>query len=99
MSAPIVLFNSTSDGRKNVLHLEPQVPAAWQSFQVEHVRIGNSIVDLNWHSENGHFSLDLGNKGSKFHLKWIQARATGDTNGSVSLERDIMPGNTHLSIP
>jgi glycogen debranching enzyme len=88
-----------SDGRKNVLHLEPQVPAAWQSFQVEHVRIGNSIVDLNWHSENGHFILDLENKGSKFHLKWIQARASGDTNGSVSLERDIMPGNTHLSIP
>ena len=88
-----------SDGRKNVLHLDPQVPASWQSFKVEHVRIGNSIVDLNWHSENGHFTLDLQNRGPMFNFKWIQARTSGDANRSVSLERDIMPGNTHLSIP
>jgi len=32
----------------------------------------NSIVDLDWHSENGHFTLDLQNKGPMFHLKWNQ---------------------------
>lgn len=88
-----------SNGRKNVLHFEPQVPASWQSFQVEHVRIGNSIVDLNWHSENGHFTLDLQDVGPMFHLSWNQARTRLDAIPSASLERDIMPGNTHLSIP
>jgi cellobiose phosphorylase len=88
-----------SDGRKNLLHFEPQVPASWQSFQVEHVRVGNSIVDLNWHSENGHFTLDLKNAGPMFHLNWKQARTSRDAVPSSSLERDVMPGDTHLSIP
>jgi glycogen debranching enzyme len=87
-----------SDGRTNVLHLDPQVPSSWHSFQVEHVRIGNSLVDLSWHSDNGHFALDLHNNGPMFHLKWIQARTSGDGNRSVSLERDVMSGDTHLSI-
>jgi hypothetical protein len=88
-----------SDGRKNVLHFEPKVPASWQSFQVEHVRVGNSIVGLNWHSENGHFTLDLQNVGPMFHLNWNQARTSRDAIPSAFLKRDIMPGNTRLSIP
>jgi cellobiose phosphorylase len=88
-----------SDGRKNVLHFEPQVPTSWQSFQVEHVRVGKSIVNLNWHSENGHFTLDLQNAGPMFHLNWKQARISREAIPSASLERDIMPGDTHLSVP
>ena len=88
-----------SDGRKNVLRFEPQVPASWRSFEVEHVRVGSSIVDLKWHSENGHFTLDLQNLGPMFHLNWNQARPSLGAIPSASLERDIMPGNTHLSIP
>ena len=88
-----------SDGRKSVLHFEPQVPAPWQSLRVEHVHVGNSIVDLTWHSEDGHFTLDVQNAGPKFHLNWNQARIGRDATSPVSLERDIMPGNTHLSIP
>jgi glycogen debranching enzyme len=88
-----------SDGQKNVLHFEPQVPATWRSFRIEHVRVGNSIVDLNWHSENGHFTLDVQNVGPMFHLNWNQARTGRDATRSVSLVRDIMPGNTRLSIP
>jgi hypothetical protein len=34
-----------------------------------------------------------------FHLKWNQAKPSADALSSVSLDRDIMPGNTHLSIP
>jgi len=93
------MFGLEPDGRKNVLHFEPQVPATWQSFQIEHVRVGNSIVNLIWHSANGHFSLDVQNAGPMFHLNWNQARIGRDANSSLSLERDIMPGNTHLSIP
>lgn len=88
-----------SNGRTNVLQLDPQVPASWQSFRVEHVRIGNSMVDLNWHSDSGHFALDLHNDGPMFHLKWSQTRTSGDANHPVSLERDIRPGDTHLTIP
>ena len=87
------------DGRKNVLQFEPQVPATWQSIRVEHVQVGNSIADLNWHSENGHFTLDLQNTGPMFHLNWNQTRTSNDAIPSASLDRDIMPGNTHLSIP
>jgi glycogen debranching enzyme len=88
-----------ADGRKNVLHFEPQVPASYQSLRVEHVRIGKSIVDLDWHSEHGHFTLDLQNVGPMFHLSWTQVRTGHDASDPASLERDIMPGNTHLSIP
>jgi hypothetical protein len=88
-----------SEGRNNVLHFAPQVPASWQSLYVEHVRVGKSVVDLNWHSENGHFTLDLRNAGPMFHLSWTQARTGHDGIAPASLERDIMPGNTHLSVP
>jgi cellobiose phosphorylase len=88
-----------SDGRKNVLYFEPQVPASWQSLRVEHVRVGNSIVDLTWHTEDRHFTLDVQNAGRIFHLTWTQARTGRDAISPVSLERDIMPGNTHLNIP
>jgi hypothetical protein len=93
------MLGLASDGRKNVLDFEPQVPASWQSFQVEHVRVGKSIVNLNWHSENGHFTLDLQNAGPMFHLNWKQARASREAIPSASLERDIMPGYTRLSVP
>jgi hypothetical protein len=88
-----------SDGRKNALRFEPQVPASWQSLRVEHVRVGNSIVDLTWHAEHSHFTLDIQNVGPKFHLNWNQARIGLDAISPVSLDRDIMPGFTHLSIP
>jgi len=88
-----------SEGRNNVLHFAPQVPASWQSLYVEHVRVGKSVVDLNWHSENGHFTLDLRNAGPMFHLNWTQARTGHDGIAPASLERDIMPGNTHLGVP
>jgi glycogen debranching enzyme len=88
-----------SDGRKNVLRFAPQVPGSWQSLHVEHVRVDKSVVDLDWHSENGHFTLDLRNAGPVFHLGWIQAKTGQDAIPPVSLERDIMPGKTHLTIP
>jgi glycogen debranching enzyme len=88
-----------SDGRRNVLHFEPQVPASWQSFQVEHVRVGNSIVNLNWYSENGHFTLDVQNVGPMFHLSWTQVKAGKDALAPATLERNIPTGNTHVRIP
>jgi glycogen debranching enzyme len=88
-----------SEGRNNVLHFAPQVPASWQSLSVEHVRVGKSVVDLHWHSESGHFTLDLRNAGPMFHLSWTQARTGHDGIAPASLERDIMPGNTHLGVP
>jgi glycogen debranching enzyme len=56
-----------SEGRKNVMRFAPQVPTSWQSLHVEHVRVGKSIVDLDWHTENGHSTLDLRNVGPMFH--------------------------------
>ena len=88
-----------SEGRKNVLHFEPQVPTSWHSLHVEHVRVGNSVVDFSWHSENGHFTLDMRNAGPIFHLSWTQARTGKGGIAPASLERDIPTGNTHLSIP
>jgi glycogen debranching enzyme len=93
------MFGLASDARKNALHFEPQAPAAWHSFQVEHLRVGNSIVDLSWHRGDGHFELDVQNAGSMFHLNWIQAGASRNSMLPVSLERDILPGKTHLRIP
>jgi hypothetical protein len=87
-----------SEGRNNVLHFAPQIPPSWQSLYVEHVRVGKSVVDLQWHSENGHFTLDLRNAGPMFYLSWTQARTGHGGITPASLARDIMPGNTHLGL-
>jgi glycogen debranching enzyme len=88
-----------SDGLKNTLHFEPQVPANWKSFRVEHVRVGKSVVDLTWHSEDGHFTLEVENAGPMFHLDWNQTAKGIDWTNFATVSRDIMPGFTHLSIP
>jgi hypothetical protein len=41
----------------------------------------------------------LRNVGPMFHLSWTQTRTGHDAIAPASLERDILPGNTHLSIP
>jgi glycogen debranching enzyme len=87
------------DGRDNVLHFAPQVPMGWQSLLVEHVKVGKSIVDLEWHSENGQFTLDVKNAGPMFHLRWAQTQAGQNAIAPAFLERDIMPGNTRVSLP
>jgi hypothetical protein len=88
-----------SDGRNNVLHFAPQVPTSWQSLLVEHVKVGKSTVDLEWHSENGQFTLDVKNAGPMFHLRWAQTQAGQNAITPAFLERDIMPGNTRVSLP
>lgn len=88
-----------SDGRNHVLHFAPQVPISWQWFNVEHVRVGKSVVDLEWHSEDGHFTLELQNAGPMFHLRWTQSKTRRNAISPALLERDIPPGNTRLSIP
>jgi len=87
------------DGRNSVLHFAPQVPTSWHSLLVEHVKVGKSIVDLEWHSENGQFTLDVKNAGPMFHLRWAQTQAGQNAIAPAFLERDIMPGNTRVSLP
>ena len=87
------------EGQNNVLHFGPQIPISWQSLHVEHVRVGKSFVDLDWHSEKGHFTLDVRNRGPMFHLTWTQAGSGGNAITPVSVDRDIMPGNTRVSLP
>ena len=88
-----------SDGRTGVLQFAPQVPPSWNSLRVEHIRVGKSDVDLEWHSQNGSFTLEVRNAGPQFHLRWMQGRTGHDTTAPAPIERDIMPGTTRLSIP
>jgi glycogen debranching enzyme len=87
------------DGLKNVLHFAPQIPASWQSMRVEHIRVGKSVVALEWHSDKGHFTIDVKNVGPTFHLSWTQTEAGHNAIAPGFLERDIMPGNTRVSLP
>jgi glycogen debranching enzyme len=87
------------DGRTNVLHFAPQVPNSWQSLRVEHIKVGKSVVDLDWHSDKGHFTIDVKNIGPIFHLSWTQTEAGQNAIAPAILERDIMPGNTRVSLP
>jgi len=88
-----------SDARNNVLHFAPQLPASWESVRVEHVRVGRSIVDLDWHAGQERTTLDVRNAGPAFHLVWTEARAVDDATAPAVIERDIPPGSTHLSLP
>lgn len=87
------------DGLKNVLHFAPQLPTSWQSLHVEHIKVGKSIVDLDWHSDKGHFTMNVKNVGPMFHLSWTQTEAGQNAIAPASLEREIMPGNTRVSVP
>jgi cellobiose phosphorylase len=88
-----------SDARDNVLHFAPQLPASWESVRVEHVRIGRSTVDLDWHATQGRVTLDVRNTGPAFRLAWTEARAGDHATIPILIERDIPPGSTHLSAP
>jgi len=87
------------DGLKNVLHFAPQGPTSWPSLRVEHIKVGKSVVNLEWHSDKGHFTVDLKNVGPMFHLSWTQTEAGQNAIAPASLERDIMPGSTRVSLP
>ena len=87
------------DGRNNALHFAPQVPKSWQSLRVEHIKVGKSVVDLNWRSEKGHYTLDVKNAGPMFHLSWTQTQIGQNAMASVFFERDIMPGSTRVNLP
>jgi glycogen debranching enzyme len=88
-----------ANATKRVLHFAPQIPESWPSVRAEHVRVGNSIVDLAWRATRGRVTLELRNTGPAFHLVWTQAGTGEDAAGRSALERDIPPGSTSLSLP
>lgn len=76
------------DARRNVLHFAPQPPSAWRSLKVERVRVGKSVVDLEWRNDGGKASLEVRNAGPAFRLAWV--------GGS---EQVIPAGNTRVVSP
>jgi len=85
------------DAREATLRFAPQMPPSWNSLRVEQVHVGHSTVTLDWHSENGRFTLGIQNQGPQFKLLWTQNSTRHDA--PTRLERDILPGNTYLSVP
>ncbi len=95
LSAAIAgMLGLEADARHNVLRFAPQPPQAWRSVKVENVRVGKSVVDLEWRSEGGKASLDVRNTGPAFRLMWSQDAADGESGGRV-----IPSGRTRLSSP
>lgn len=60
-----------ADARHNVLRFAPQPPQTWRSLKVECVRVGKSVVDLQWRNEDGKVSLEVRNTGPAFRLVWV----------------------------
>jgi hypothetical protein len=67
--------------------------------RVERVRVGKSVVDLDWQAANGRVTLDVRNTGPAFRLRWTQPGIGKHAPGPAVLERDIAPGKTRLSVP
>jgi glycogen debranching enzyme len=88
-----------SDARNNLLQFAPQLPASWQTVRVERVRVGKSVVDLDWQATNGRVTLYVRNSGPAFRLRWTQPGIGKHAPGPAVLERDIAPGETRLSMP
>lgn len=80
-----------ADARGNVLRFAPQPPQGWHWLKAEHVRMGKSVVDLEWRNENGKASLDVRNNGPALRLVWVQA--------GVETSSEIPPGHTRLAAP
>ncbi|MDQ6646227.1 MAG: hypothetical protein M3Y93_03200 [Pseudomonadota bacterium] len=93
------LLGLDADARTNTLRFAPQMPASWHDVRVQHVRIGNSRVDLRWHEHDGRATLEVSNSGPEFRLRWSQApRDDGDVAPLV-VERRIAAGSTRLTMP
>ncbi len=85
-----------SDARNNLLEFAPQLPASWQALRVEGVRVGKSVVDLEWQATDGWVTLNLNNSGPAFRLRWTRP---GKTSPPAVLDRDIPRGHTRLVLP
>lgn len=88
-----------SNTQTNTLHFEPQPPNSWHTLDIEHIRIGDSLVDLHWRSENGKASLDVRSAGPRFHLEWVQPSSAHPGSAPIVLKHDVDPGDTHLILP
>jgi hypothetical protein len=80
-----------ADARHKVLRFAPQPPQAWRSLKAERVRVGKSVVDLEWRNEGGKASLEVRNSGPAFRLVWTQ--------GGAETSSEIPPGHTRLGAP
>jgi hypothetical protein len=52
------LLGIEADALHRNLHLEPHLPAAWNSAQVKHVRIGDDLVDLAFQRRGNQLAID-----------------------------------------
>lgn len=82
----------------DTLHFAPQPPASWRMLRVEHIRVGERRIALDWRIENGRAELAIDNAGPAFRLRWTQAAVDGATGASV-IEREIAHGRTRLNAP
>ena len=88
------------DARSNTLRFTPQLPASWHEVRVQHVRVGDSRVDLHWEEHAGHATLEVHNSGPAFRLRWSQApRESGHGAALSSVTRRIATGTTQLTLP
>jgi hypothetical protein len=88
-----------SDARNNLLQFAPQLPASWPTMRIERIRVGRSVVDLDWQATNERVTLDVQNTGPAFRLRWTRPGIGKRAPGPAVLERDIAPGKTRLSMP
>jgi hypothetical protein len=67
--------------------------------RVERVRVGKSVVDLDWQATNKRVTLHVYHTGPAFRLRWTQPGFGKHAPGPAVLERHIAPGKTRLSMP
>jgi glycogen debranching enzyme len=86
-----------ADARDNVLRFAPQPPASWRSLRIERIRVGRSVVDLDWRADGARATLEVRNTGPSIRLAWTHVG--DDATGSTVVEREVPPGRTRLGVP
>ena len=90
------MFGLDVDARANSLHFAPQPPAAWPMLRIERIRVGDSVVDLEWRRSGTGATLSVLNHGPPFRLVWT---SRGEDGASVTKEQKVPGGSMHLALP
>ena len=90
------LLGLNIDARANALHFAPQPPPSWPTLRVAQIRVGASVVDLEWQRSDTGQTLAVHNRGPSFQLVWS---GRDSNHASVMRKQEIPTGSTRLTLP
>jgi glycogen debranching enzyme len=99
------MFGLEKDAAKKSLKFVPHVPADWTEFQIDDVRVGDSVLNLSYHKTLGEIMLEVARTGGECELDFEPPLANSawnirlEVNGRrQSFDQWISAAHFHMKI-